>query len=212
VVWSAVYDSFGSCQIGIEDIANNLRFAGQYYDVETGLHYNLARYYYPNVGRFISEDPLGFNGGNVNLYVYANNNPIMFMDPLGLCESSLGVSFSFSWIVGEEGEQTSLGGKYIQRLESDDTWLSGSLDIYIGKKLDPYKDTVYEAGVTGLGRGGLISVGALQNTESSGISGIAIHIGVGAGVPFLYTSVTHPDLNRPFSDFSNLELYWTAPQ
>jgi len=43
-----------------------------------------ARYYDPDVGRFISEDPIGFAGGDVNLYAYVGNNPILFVDPWGL--------------------------------------------------------------------------------------------------------------------------------
>ncbi|MDQ7837777.1 MAG: RHS repeat-associated core domain-containing protein [Thermodesulfobacteriota bacterium] len=50
-----------------------------------GFYYMRARYYDPNVGRFISEDPIGFEGGDVNLYAYVGNNPIMSNDPLGLC-------------------------------------------------------------------------------------------------------------------------------
>ncbi|MEA1900480.1 MAG: RHS repeat-associated core domain-containing protein [Thermodesulfobacteriota bacterium] len=42
-----------------------------------------ARYYDPQVGRFISEDPIGFAGGDVNLYAYVSNNPVMFVDPDG---------------------------------------------------------------------------------------------------------------------------------
>ncbi|WP_319002075.1 RHS repeat-associated core domain-containing protein [Burkholderia cepacia] len=61
----------------------NLRFQGQYLDRETGLHYNLFRYYDPDVGRYISPDPIGLAGG-VNLYQYANGNPISWIDPLGL--------------------------------------------------------------------------------------------------------------------------------
>ena len=49
-----------------------------------GLYYMRARYYDPTVGRFISEDPLGFGGGDVNLYAYARNNPVNRIDPLGL--------------------------------------------------------------------------------------------------------------------------------
>jgi RHS repeat-associated protein len=49
-----------------------------------GLYYMRARYYNPAVGRFISEDPLGFGGGDVNLYVYAGNNPVVGVDPWGL--------------------------------------------------------------------------------------------------------------------------------
>jgi uncharacterized protein RhaS with RHS repeats len=46
-----------------------------------------ARYYDPEVGRFISEDPIGFEGGDVNLMVYVGNNPILLIDPLGLRET-----------------------------------------------------------------------------------------------------------------------------
>jgi len=60
----------------------NLRFQGQYFDEETGLHYNRFRYYDPEIGRFISQDPIGLFGGN-NLYQYAPN-PVEWVDPLGL--------------------------------------------------------------------------------------------------------------------------------
>ena len=63
-------------------IEQNLRFQGQYYDEETGLHYNRFRYYDPNVGRFVSQDPIGLAGGN-NYYTYAPN-PIAWIDLFGL--------------------------------------------------------------------------------------------------------------------------------
>jgi RHS repeat-associated protein len=59
----------------------NLRFQGQYYDVETGLHYNTFRFYDPDIGRFTSPDPIGLEGGD-NLYYFAPN-PIAYADPLG---------------------------------------------------------------------------------------------------------------------------------
>ncbi|ABM33903.1 RHS repeat-associated core domain-containing protein [Paracidovorax citrulli] len=68
---------------GAAPIAQNLRMQGQYLDRETGLHYNTFRYYDPDIGRFISQDPIGLAGG-VNLYQYAPN-PIYWADPLGLC-------------------------------------------------------------------------------------------------------------------------------
>ena len=55
-----------------------------------GLYYMRARFYDPAVKRFISEDPLGFDGGDLNLYAYVGNNPIMGVDPLGLCAESWG--------------------------------------------------------------------------------------------------------------------------
>ena len=63
----------------------NLRFQGQYLDRETGLHYNTFRYYDADIGRFISPDPIGLEGG-INLGSYSPN-PIGWIDPLGLlCE------------------------------------------------------------------------------------------------------------------------------
>ncbi len=50
---------------------------------EGDFYYMRARYYDPVVGRFISEDPLGFDGGDVNLYVYGGNNPTLYVDPEG---------------------------------------------------------------------------------------------------------------------------------
>ena len=66
------------------DIRNPLRFQGQYFDVETGLHYNRYRYYDPQVGRFIGKDPIGFAGG-LNVYAYAPN-PVTWIDPIGLAK------------------------------------------------------------------------------------------------------------------------------
>ncbi|WP_053007472.1 RHS repeat-associated core domain-containing protein [Pragia fontium] len=60
----------------------NLRFSGQYYDEETGLHYNTFRYYDPECGRFTQPDPIGLLGG-INLYQYAPN-PLSWIDPFGL--------------------------------------------------------------------------------------------------------------------------------
>ncbi|MDA8455335.1 DUF6531 domain-containing protein [Acidovorax sp. GBBC 3334] len=62
-------------------LEQNLRFQGQYLDRETGLHYNTFRYYDPDVGRFISPDPIGRAGG-ANLHLYAPN-PISWIDPWG---------------------------------------------------------------------------------------------------------------------------------
>jgi RHS repeat-associated protein len=67
---------------GIE-ITFNIRFPGQYYDQETGLHYNYFRYYDPSTGRYITSDPVGLQGG-LNTYEYVKNNPLVGIDPYGL--------------------------------------------------------------------------------------------------------------------------------
>ncbi len=92
--WSAQYKTWGEAteqrsefakQIGL---TNPIRFQGQYHDHETGLHYNRHRYYDPRVGRFISEDPVGYLGG-LNIYQYGPNS-ISWVDPLGLASSTVG--------------------------------------------------------------------------------------------------------------------------
>ena len=81
VTESASYDSFG------RTISSNLttryQYTGREYDEYTGLMFYRARFYDPQIGRFISEDPIRFEGG-LDFYLYAENNPIRKKDPYGL--------------------------------------------------------------------------------------------------------------------------------
>lgn len=84
VVWKARYKTFGEAQVDASStITNNFRLPGQYYDEETGLHYNYHRYYDPGTGRYVTSDPIGLEGG-INLWAYAANNPMVFFDLEGL--------------------------------------------------------------------------------------------------------------------------------
>jgi RHS repeat-associated protein len=64
-------------------MASGYAFTGREWDAETGLYYYRARYYDPKIGRFLSEDPIGFMGG-ANFYAYVEGNPLTLVDPFGL--------------------------------------------------------------------------------------------------------------------------------
>ena len=88
LVWQATYSPFGLATINNDvdgdstTVELNVRFPGQYYDIETGLHYNWNRYYDPNIGRYITSDPLGLSAG-INTYGYVGGNPVNAIDPDG---------------------------------------------------------------------------------------------------------------------------------
>jgi RHS repeat-associated protein len=83
IVWSAHYRAYGQIsRLDKGKIDNPLRFQGQYFDQESGLHYNRHRYYNPDVGRYLTPDPVKLGGG-INAYLYAPN-PTGWVDPLGL--------------------------------------------------------------------------------------------------------------------------------
>lgn len=83
IAWSAHYRAYGNVlKLDKAEITNPLRFQGQYYDEESGLHYNRHRYYNPNTGRYLTPDPIKLAGG-LNSYQYVPN-PTGWVDPLGL--------------------------------------------------------------------------------------------------------------------------------
>jgi RHS repeat-associated protein len=83
VVWTARLDAYGKVTTETGTVVNNLRFPGQYHDRETGLYYNWHRYYSPELGRYITSDPIGLEGG-LNTYGYVGGNPVNAVDPMGL--------------------------------------------------------------------------------------------------------------------------------
>jgi RHS repeat-associated protein len=79
------YDAFGNIKFTPYPIwiKQQYMFTAREYDNETGLYYYRARYYDPKVGRFMTKDPIKLRGG-INQYIYAKNNPVLFVDPMGL--------------------------------------------------------------------------------------------------------------------------------
>lgn len=84
VAWRKDYQPFGlSSDRGENAFEIGSRFPGQYFDSETGLHYNYFRDYDPTLGRYIESDPIGLRGG-INTYAYVGGNPVNAYDPNGL--------------------------------------------------------------------------------------------------------------------------------
>ena len=112
VIWEGVYKPFGEADVNPNSsVVNNFRFPGQYYDQETGLHYNYHRYYDPGIGRYLTTDPshtiqpigagvpclfpfLVTSPQELSLYSYVQNNPINSIDTYGLIWISIDVDYN----------------------------------------------------------------------------------------------------------------------
>ncbi len=95
----AEYGPFGESLNIAGSSQNAMQYTGRENDSESGLYYYRARYYDPQIGRFISEDPIGFGGG-VNFYAYVENNPLTYVDPLGHDGINVGVAFKLPYKLG----------------------------------------------------------------------------------------------------------------
>jgi RHS repeat-associated protein len=99
VIWRAKYEPFGKATVNQDPdgdgttLTLNVRFSGQYADLETGLSYNSKRDYDPVNGRYIESDPIGLPGG-MNTYAYAVGDPVDVIDPTGLFGAGLSVNES----------------------------------------------------------------------------------------------------------------------
>jgi len=117
VVWEATYVAFGKATVGDgATIEDNLRFPGQYFDGETGLHYNWFRYYSAETGKYFQPDPL-FD--QLNLFSYSRNTPTMAIDPWGLIveftETGESLRDEYNRIA-----ETDRGAEIIRRLEDSE--------------------------------------------------------------------------------------------
>lgn len=111
IVWQADYEPFGKANVAVATVENNLRLPGQYFDRETGLHYNYFRDYDPTTGRYIEADPIGLEGG-VNLYTYVGGDPMGQIDPNGLASigggyKALKCSFTLRSFINRYGHECS---------------------------------------------------------------------------------------------------------
>ncbi|MFM6647620.1 MAG: RHS repeat domain-containing protein, partial [Dolichospermum sp.] len=170
VVNHFVYDSFGQV-ISESNPAIDTRylFTGREFDQETGLYYYRARYYDANTGRFLSEDPIGFNGGDSNLYRYVFNQPIIFVDPEGKILpiiAAVGVGVLIGGVIG--GVSAGISGGNIGRgiliggLAGGVGVLGGAAGVAIGGSLGLGATAT---GIIGGALGGAASDASVQGLE-----------------------------------------------
>jgi len=118
------YDSFGKLTASTGSLVNPFRYTARESDTETGLYYYRARYYDPAMGRFLSEDPIGFNS-DINFYRYVRNNPTNGIDPTGLDCKTVG-AFTYCW-----------NQSYDWQKKAEDAHESAHRDAGLIKQLDP---------------------------------------------------------------------------
>ena len=129
------YDSFGVL-LAQTDPNNSIRYryTGREFDAETNLQYNRARYYDAALGRFLSEDPIGFFSGDVNRFRYVRNRPLVATDPSGLAETA-GATFLDAINCPATGSLKTTGVKF--RASPDDPWQDATpgMDLQSGDEV-----------------------------------------------------------------------------
>jgi len=140
VVWRGDYDPFGKVNNITGSVTYNLRFPGQYYDSETGLHYNYFRYYDPESGRYITGDPIGLAGG-INTYAYVGGNPLYWIDPLGL-NRNFNPFQSPIPIRGDLQIPVRSAGLYVAGENAPDFSATSATSLYWGQRLPEFSQSV----------------------------------------------------------------------
>ncbi|WP_276584080.1 RHS repeat-associated core domain-containing protein, partial [Pseudomonas sp. RIT-PI-AD] len=139
LLWRATPDDWAAVRDQQGDTDQPIRFQGQYHDEESGLYYNRYRYYAPDLGRYVSQDPIGLLGG-MNGYGYTGLNPIKYIDPIGLAPCppgsvSPGIACYISDASGKTGypnEGRCATGDCAAGLPRQNEALQGSLSLDIG--------------------------------------------------------------------------------
>jgi RHS repeat-associated protein len=136
VVNHYAYSPFGILLNNQETVPQPFKYVGKLGVMAeaNGLYYMRARYYDPEVGRFIAEDPLGFEGGGVNLYVYGGNNPVLMVDPEGL--SGFAIDFGGGYGTGwgdNYFDGGSAGSGFFIGTRPDDTYVQTGAFSYLSR-------------------------------------------------------------------------------
>ena len=210
IVWSAHYRAYGQVtRLDINKIDNPLRFQGQYFDPESGLHYNRHRYYNPDIGRYLTPDPVKLAGG-INAYQYVPN-PTGWVDPLGLNRCPAGDGCKPTATAGEPSAKAKIYKNEPQPPNTNDE------EDYLFRGDRKHPDEVFKNGFKSKGDSNDLYLHALDSndppsnfisTSPSRLTAIDFATGYGTRKGYLYVikSVPGHDVNlelgkmTPFSN------------
>jgi len=174
------YTAFGEMKRHGGKVKQPYGYTGREWDKEIGLYFYRARYYDPTMGRFISKDPIGFNGGDVNVYRYVHNNPINFIDPTGLAWRDVPGGVATALREGLKGAVTATGRA------------TEAMGITSGR--------VQAAAYTVSGAG-LTTIGTITLPEGAPL--------IGLGVPLLAEGLVRTGAEALGGDTSTIPSWWT---
>ncbi len=147
----------------------------------SGLNHMRARYYAPELGRFISRDPLGLGGGQSNLYAYAANSPISLADPSGEVLPALALGFLYSGLIGGA---ISGGIATVSAVASYDSADPNALRSAAGSVVGTIISGAVYGGFIGL-TGGTIFVAGGALGAAGGVANLVAFMGIGGGTTAL---------------------------
>jgi RHS repeat-associated protein len=178
VVWKADYLAFGQAIVEVARVEQPWRLAGQYADAETGLHHVGARYFSPDLGRFLTPDPLGPEGGSLNRYLIGDGDPVNRIDPTGEISLTLATVLVAMAIGAAVGAVIGAGIElYRQRNEPETDWGQVGRAALIGGCI----------GAIGAAVGAIATAAAA--TIVGGLAAGAIGGGLAAGVEYCVEAV-----------------------
>jgi len=199
------YDAYGRRDAISEDIEQPYAFTGREWDTESGLYYYRARYYDPGTGRFLSEDPIGFDGGDANLYRYVRANPQNLVDPTGLDA----IQINFDWYPVDTGYGFYMPLGHGAVISVDPT--TGKTRYYeFGRYRDKKCGNVERRRVPNvvIGKDGLPTEESLNSLYDF----VSKHYGKGSNVTATYHRDTnHEDVIRYAEDFERDDSCYSLP-
>jgi RHS repeat-associated protein len=193
--WPIKGNPFGDKQpAALSGYAYNLRFAGQYYDAEAGLYYNVHRYYAPGSGRYTQSDPLGLLAG-MSTYLYVGGSPLDYLDSFGLNGQAAN-----AWALQHVGQG---GYGYFDSNSEARGWLRGKTNGIPSEKCNKFVWDALSAGGDSAGRmpDGRIPSAAEWGDPNADISGYYVLPSDAQLEPGdVVSSGTHVGLYSPLSD------------